>query len=86
MARYELTINSKYVPSWTVWDGIREVVQNALDGQDDGYEMAIEETEYFVSFTNKGLQLNNSVLLTGTSTKTYRSDQRGQWGEGLKLA
>lgn len=83
--KYELTIDTMYVPDWGIWEGVREIVQNALDGHDDGHEMQIETGGGYVSFTNKGLKLPNSILLSGMTTKSYRTDQRGQWGEGLKL-
>lgn len=33
MNRFELSLHPDYVPDWTMVDGIREILQNALDQQ-----------------------------------------------------
>jgi hypothetical protein len=74
----------------TKWSGIREILQNALDGNDIGYRMRIEHGkardrsgEWALKVVNEGVTLNTDALVLGFSTKTGRSDQRGEHGEGL---
>jgi hypothetical protein len=45
MARIEITLTSSYVRNWGVWEGLRELFQNAVDGQTEGYPMSIRRTE-----------------------------------------
>lgn len=82
----ELTISSDYVKDWDTWCGIRELVQNAIDAQDDGFPMEIDhDGRDTLTIRNKGAWLDRSVLLLGETSKKDREDQRGQFGEGLKL-
>lgn len=88
MAKFELSIHEDYLAGrWGTWEGIREVVQNALDAQDDypGYPMEISHTDGCLQIRNVGAVLGQEVLLLGKTTKDGRDDQRGQFGEGLKL-
>jgi len=88
MAKFELSIHEDYLAGrWGTWEGVREVVQNALDAQDDypGYPMEISHTEGYLQIRNVGAVLGQEVLLLGKTTKDGRNDQRGQFGEGLKL-
>lgn len=76
-----LTINAAYLPSWGVKEGLRELVQNWLDAGpscDPLYE------EGRVTLVNEGT-IDRSALLIGTTSKAGAKDQRGQFGEGLKL-
>jgi len=86
----ELTINPDYVRNWGVWEGIRELIQNAKDADDIGCEMKVEYVtntqQPMLRVTTTGTTLDRSHLLLGTTTKAGRDDQRGEFGEGLKLA
>lgn len=85
--RIELTIKTSYLPDWGIWEGIRELVQNAKDA----------ETEFSAPMTvrhrapstlvieNEGTVLPHEALLLGYSSKQDRSDMIGKFGEGLKL-
>lgn len=88
MPRFELTMNTHYASSWGVWEGVREVVQNALDGQDDGFPMVVTWVEHkgaeYLSISNKGKILDKAVWLLGHSEKGS-SDSRGRHGDGLKV-
>lgn len=85
MSKIELTINTSYVPEWGVWEGLRELMQNALDGDRKGYEMKVDYSRGYLTITNENAVLPKSVLLLGTTTKRDDDDQAGLWGEGMKL-
>lgn len=86
----ELTLNPEYVRDWDVWEAIREFLQNALDGQDLGYETTItyvtNTKEPQLRIITEGTTIDRDTLLLGTTSKAGRSDQRGEFGEGMKLA
>ena len=85
MPRFELSITADYAPAWGLWEGIREIVQNALDGQDKGYRIEFEHKDNILRVTNRGLKLDSSVWLLGKSTKRNDPAARGQHGDGLKV-
>jgi hypothetical protein len=88
MATIELTINTNYVPSWGTWEAVREILQNAKDADDLGHKMEVKyhpKTERLV-IKSEGADLTRETLLLGATSKAGRSDQRGQFGEGYKLA
>lgn len=86
MTEIELSIKSSYLPEWGVGEGIRELVQNAKDGDTDGYPMKIyHSSANRIRIENSGISLEHKALLFGHTTKTERDDQIGQFGEGLKL-
>lgn len=80
MKQYKTMFTKDYVLDWSVADGIREFVANALDSSAQ-FEYSINGGE--VSLTSKGIQLPSSVLTLGTSI--HRNDQNavGTHGEGI---
>jgi len=85
MAKIQLTLSTNYVPTWGAWEGVREVIQNALDAQDDGYEMEVRHSGTdTLRITSKGVKLDANVWLLGQTTKAG-GNYRGHFGEGLKL-
>lgn len=87
MAKFQLTISADYVPNWGVYEGIREVIQNALDGDQDGFAMEIvppTDTNHALLVKSHDAQLDRAVWLMGTTSKGDGS-HRGCYGEGLKL-
>lgn len=87
MAKFQLTISDQYVPTWGIAEGLREAVQNALDGQQAGYPMEITaptKGSPVLRISNKGVTLDRSIWLMGTTSKAS-GDYRGCYGEGLKL-
>lgn len=87
MPNYDLGIKHSYVPHWGLWEGLRELVQNYLDGRDDysgSGKGSIRHTGSELVLTNKDTELDRSAWLLGQTSKAQRSDQRGQWGDGLK--
>lgn len=86
--KIELTIKSTYMPEWKIWEGVRELVQNAIDAQTEhGATMTIRHRDgNILVIENEGVVLPHEALLLGHTTKTDRNDMRGKFGEGLKLA
>jgi hypothetical protein len=86
--RIELTIKTTYLPEWGVWEGIRELIQNARDAEVEfGAPMTVRhraESNTLV-IENDGTVLPHEALLLGFTSKAGRSDQIGKFGEGLKL-
>lgn len=87
MSKFELSLSTDYVPSWSVYEGVREIVQNALDSQQDGYPMRIippTDTNPTLTIINEGACLDRNVWLMGVTSKRA-GDHRGCHGEGLKV-
>lgn len=86
MAKFQLTISSDYVKDWGVYEGVREVLQNALDANDAGNHIHVHHSPEcnLLSISSFGVQLDRSVWLMGTTSKE-NTDARGHFGEGLKL-
>lgn len=88
MAQLDLTIKSDYV-DWSVWEGLRELIQNAKDAEEvEGAPMDIDyypQTER-LEITNSGTTIGRNRLVLGSTTKKRDDRQRGQFGEGFKLA
>jgi hypothetical protein len=84
MARFQLTLSPAYVPTWGVYEAIREAVQNALDARDAGYPMTVSHSGDTLTIQNDGVVLDRAVWLIGNTSKEG-TDARGHYGEGLKL-
>lgn len=84
MAQFQLSISSDYVADWGVFEGVRELIQNALDAQQDGHAMHVRCQSGKLKISSEGVRLLRSVWLMGTTSKAG-GDYRGHFGEGLKL-
>jgi hypothetical protein len=87
MSKFELSLSTDYVPSWGIYEGVREIIQNALDSQEDGFPMRIippTDTNPTLTVLNDGACLDRSVWLMGVTSKGS-GDRRGCHGEGLKV-
>lgn len=96
----ELTFNARYISAksterkggWGVWEGVREFLQNAKDAEDIGNEMWVTYTGGGkkaggkLHIVNKGVYFGREALVLGGTTKDADPRQRGQFGEGFKLA
>lgn len=85
---YKLPLSPNYVCDWTARKGIIELVQNAADREDVlNFEWSRSEDElYSLRITTSNVQLDQSLLLLGSTSKEVGDKSRGQYGEGMKLA
>lgn len=74
----------------TAWSGVREILQNGLDGKDRGYFLRISHGKardrsgsWALKVVNEGITLTRDALVLGFSTKHNDDSQRGEHGEGL---
>lgn len=85
----ELTISGDYV-DWGVWESLRELLQNWKDAQDLGSDSRVWAANssglLSIKMQNRGVTLEREKLILGCSSKRGDSRQRGQFGEGMKLA
>ena len=91
----ELTVNPDYVRTWGTWEALRELLQNAIDSHEKGNLMEVTYSRTVgrssgdgvpLRIINRGTKLERDTLLLGTTTKADDASQRGQFGEGYKLA
>lgn len=85
MAKLQLTISADYVADWSVYEGIREIIQNALDARDSGFPMSIGHDGQQLIVSNQGVRLDRSVWLMGVTSKLDDPNARGMFGEGMKI-
>jgi len=74
-------IAEQYGSSWSIIDGMREILANALDTKT---KVSISYEDGKVTISNKGGGIEKKNLLLGDTGKT--SKDIGQFGEGLKMA
>lgn len=86
MALVKLGIHRDYVPKWGLWEGVREFVQNALDEDDKGHALVKTFGGGRLTLRNVGSEIPPSAMAVGFSSKANDASQRGQYGEGMKLA
>ena len=81
--RIHMTLDAEYVPQWGEVEGVRELIQNWLDAGGKGKPFY---NDGVLLMDNRNAEsLGRDVLLIGRSTKADDDEQRGQFGEGLKL-
>jgi hypothetical protein len=83
MKEYSTMITSKYIPSWTVANGVREYVANALD--------SIASFEYcfgddYIEITSKNVILPATIFALGYSKNRDNINAVGTHGEGCVVA
>lgn len=87
---YKLPLSPNYVSDWDARKGIVELLQNAVDRED------VLDFEWFdhdiygdktcsLRITTSNVQLPQSLLLMGSTSKAEDARSRGCKGEGLKL-
>lgn len=87
MRTYTLPIAETYVQDWGVWEGVRELLQNAMDERDgNGAELCVDYDPKGMTLMiwSKGRELSPRSLVLGASDKG--AGYRGRFGEGYKLA
>jgi len=78
-----LSIAKSYVNHWGWWEGIRELLQNAVDTGD--YDV-ITTHDGKISITSRGGKIPVESLLMGKSSKADDENTIGKFGEGMKLS
>jgi hypothetical protein len=84
--KFEYLISDKYLPHWSILDGIREFLQNAYDSdkQHSSETVKVEYADNILAISNKGT-IEPETLLLGNGTKSGNDGLSGQFGEGYKL-
>lgn len=89
--KIELSIKVDYLPGWGVFEGVRELLQNAKDAETElGAPMTVRVRPCagdlgVLVIENEGCTLPYEALLLGHTTKSNRGDLIGKFGEGFKL-
>ena len=87
MIRIPLSISPSYV-NWSWWQAIRELFQNGMDAHDRGQKLSYtyNENSQQLVIRNEGARLSRETLVLGATSKRNDAAQRGEFGEGYKLA
>lgn len=88
MAKIPLTIDKNYCSAWSVWHGVRELLQNAKDAEE--YEGKPMEVTHYprtarLEIVTRGAYVHPSNLLVLGKTSKSDGRQRGKFGEGFVL-
>lgn len=86
METLSLSLSTKYVSHWGLWEAMRELFQNALDAEARGFHFYYRDTPEGLLIGNEGTTLPRETLLLGVTDKEGSEDQVGKFGEGYKLA
>lgn len=81
--RYNFTITKNYIPDWGLIEGVREILQNAIDSSG---KMTVSIDGDTLTIKNDNIKLPIKSLLMGYGTKTHDSSQIGGKSEGSLLA
>lgn len=79
MKQFKTILTADYVPDWTVEDGVREVITNALDSP---AKMEYEIGDDYIRITSVGITLPASILAMGKSGNRQDTNAVGKHGEG----
>ena len=81
----ELPISKNYVAHWSFWEGMREILQNAIDTKD--FSVVKSPRDNLVKVVSRGGLLDLNTLMLGESSKRDdRNQNNAKYGEGYKLA
>ena len=71
MDNYELPISPNYVCNWGIKEAIREILQNAVDGEKCGHnkEVVYDDKNLTLSIISRNTKLSKSTLVLGCSSK-----------------
>lgn len=88
MKTFELSLTKTYVAHWGVAEGVRELVQNALDSDSPfvyGFTRE-DDDQWTLTLDSENAHLTTQSLLLGATTKAGSDDKIGNFGEGYKIA
>lgn len=83
------TISNEYVPNWTEQDGLRELLQEALDAEARfgcKIKLRYDPVKNRGIIEDNGPGLSRADIALGVSGKRDNAKLKGQFGEGWKLA
>jgi hypothetical protein len=88
MSRIVMSLSPNYVPSWGIWEVIREVSQNFLDAEDEGYkgEVSFNKNSNTLTLYNAGYIMSPAEIAMLGETSKASGCHRGLYGEGCKIA
>ncbi len=89
MATFDLTVSPGYVENWGAWEALRELLQNALDEQENGHPFSLNWTKGrggTLVIKTDGAVIERRHLVLGETSKRDDIRMRGKFGEGFKLA
>lgn len=86
--RIVLSLSSDYLSHWDLNMALRELYQNAVDRQVEGYKMKSDYDidNYVLYISNENTTIDKKSLILGSTSKKGKEEQIGQFGEGYKLA
>ncbi|QQG33375.1 chaperon protein [Pectobacterium phage PcCB7V] len=83
MKQIKLSFTEDYVGHWSWWQGVRELMQNAIDTKD--FEFDFNHEAGTITIVSRGGAIPTRALLLGATTKRDDSSTIGKFGEGMKL-
>lgn len=84
MNKIALSLAANYVSSWGTWEAVRELLQNALDCENQ--DITFDRDNNKIKITSYGGTIPVKHLLLGSGTKSDDEDSIGGFSEGMKLA
>lgn len=83
--KIQLSLAATYCPTWGLWEGVRELVQNWMDAKDDGFDGEIQQMGDLLILTNNDATITADQLALFGETSKASTKARGQFGEGMKI-
>lgn len=83
MKQIKLSFTEDYVGHWSWWQGVRELLQNAIDTKDFNVDFNYDAGT--IQIDSRGGSVPTKALLLGATTKRDDSSTIGKFGEGMKL-
>ncbi|AFC21282.1 hypothetical protein GAP31_101 [Cronobacter phage vB_CsaM_GAP31] len=81
MKSIKLSIAPTYVSHWSWWEGVRELIQNAIDAGD--HTVLFDQDS--ITISSCGGKMPVQSLLMGKTTKEDDDTKVGKFGEGMKV-
>lgn len=85
MAKIPLNVDKNYAGDWGVFQGLREMISNAKDADEDGHAMTIEHFPRTarLEITSSKVYVEPAKLLVLGKSDKAPGTKRGQFGEGF---